>query len=229
MKGTYAGGGIMLDHVLPRAVVPELAAKFYNLEAVAAKVNLEKSAKVGLRELLNECVESPRAERPVVLRRHELHVVNRIVPPFGQVLLIEHLDCRVDGLDVDGERATIVTARGTRYAFRRRPNGMWGLTLFTAQLLALAERAARECGYAVLMGHTERDIHREQMFFDQVSAGRADGVILVSSSDAQAIATRFNIRSIPTLIAFRGGREIARQSGALPLSTLLQWARQAVA
>lgn len=44
-----------------------------------------------------------------------------------------------------------------------------------------------------------------------------------------ALASRFNIRSIPTLIVFRGGREIARQSGALPLSTLLQWARQAVA
>lgn len=52
MKGEYAGTGIMLDHVLPRAVVPELAARFYNLEAVAAKVNLEKSAKVGSRELL---------------------------------------------------------------------------------------------------------------------------------------------------------------------------------
>ncbi len=50
----------------------------------------------------------------------------------------------IASVDVDGERATIVTARGTRYAFRRRPNGMWGLTLFTAQLLALAERAARD-------------------------------------------------------------------------------------
>lgn len=52
MKGEYAGGGIMLDHVLPRSVVPELAARFYNLEAVSAKVNLQKSAKVGGRELL---------------------------------------------------------------------------------------------------------------------------------------------------------------------------------
>ena len=52
MKGEYAGSGIMLDHVLPRTVVPELAARFYNLEAVAAKVNLQKSAKIGSRELL---------------------------------------------------------------------------------------------------------------------------------------------------------------------------------
>lgn len=44
-----------------------------------------------------------------------------------------------------------------------------------------------------------------------------------------ALAARFNIRSIPTLIAFRGGREIARQSGALPLPALLQWLRRAIA
>jgi hypothetical protein len=40
-----------LDHVLPRAVVPELAAKFYNLEAIPAPENLAKSAKIGPREL----------------------------------------------------------------------------------------------------------------------------------------------------------------------------------
>jgi hypothetical protein len=43
-----------------------------------------------------------------------------------------------------GERATVETARGTRYGFRRRENGIWGLTLFTAELVAEAERAARD-------------------------------------------------------------------------------------
>jgi hypothetical protein len=43
-----------------------------------------------------------------------------------------------------GERATIETARGTRYGFRRRENGIWGLTMFTADLMAEAERAARD-------------------------------------------------------------------------------------
>ena len=43
-----------------------------------------------------------------------------------------------------GERATIETARGTRYAFRRRENGIWGLTMFTAELLAESEKAARD-------------------------------------------------------------------------------------
>lgn len=47
-------------------------------------------------------------------------------------------------VEKSGERATIETARGTRYGFRMRPNGIWGLTLFTAELLAEAERAARD-------------------------------------------------------------------------------------
>ncbi|WP_437762936.1 hypothetical protein WMF27_43610 [Sorangium sp. So ce281] len=47
-------------------------------------------------------------------------------------------------VEVTGERATVETARGTRYPFRRRDNGIWGLTLFTADLVAEAERAARD-------------------------------------------------------------------------------------
>lgn len=47
-------------------------------------------------------------------------------------------------IEVNGERATIETARGTRYAFRRRENGIWGLTTFTAELVAESERAARD-------------------------------------------------------------------------------------
>jgi hypothetical protein len=48
------------------------------------------------------------------------------------------------GVDIQGERATVVTGRGTRYPFRRRENGIWGLTLFTAELAAEAERASRD-------------------------------------------------------------------------------------
>lgn len=43
----------------------------------------------------------------------------------------------------------------------------------------------------------------------------------------QAIAARFGIRSIPTLILLSKGREIARQSGAMPASSIVAWARQA--
>jgi hypothetical protein len=47
-------------------------------------------------------------------------------------------------VDLEGERASVVTARGTRYPFRRRDNGIWGLTMFTADLDADAQRASRD-------------------------------------------------------------------------------------
>jgi hypothetical protein len=50
----------------------------------------------------------------------------------------------VQKVEVQGDRATVVTTRGTRYPFRRRENGIWGLTLFTAELSAEADRAARD-------------------------------------------------------------------------------------
>jgi thioredoxin 2 len=43
------------------------------------------------------------------------------------------------------------------------------------------------------------------------------------------IAGRWQIRSIPTLILFRGGRELARVSGAMSLPQLRQWLEQATA
>lgn len=50
----------------------------------------------------------------------------------------------IDHVEIEGERASVVTVRGTRYPFRRRDNGIWGLTSFTATLVADAEKAARD-------------------------------------------------------------------------------------
>ena len=41
-------------------------------------------------------------------------------------------------------------------------------------------------------------------------------------------AARFNIRSIPTMILFKGGQEAARISGALPASEIVRWVRSAL-
>jgi thioredoxin 2 len=38
------------------------------------------------------------------------------------------------------------------------------------------------------------------------------------------LATQFGIRSIPTLALFRGGREIARQAGAMGAQDIVRWA-----
>ncbi len=44
----------------------------------------------------------------------------------------------------------------------------------------------------------------------------------------QAIAGRYQVRSIPTLAMLSKGKEIARQAGAMPASAIVKWAQQAV-
>jgi thioredoxin 2 len=46
---------------------------------------------------------------------------------------------------------------------------------------------------------------------------------------ARSVAARYQIRSIPTMILFRHGREVARQSGAMGLAALKQWIEHAAA
>ena len=48
----------------------------------------------------------------------------------------------------------------------------------------------------------------------------------VDSDAAPTASARYAIRSIPTLILFSGGAEVARLSGALPVAQLLAWIRQ---
>jgi thioredoxin 2 len=42
---------------------------------------------------------------------------------------------------------------------------------------------------------------------------------------AQSVAGTFGIRSIPTLILFRSGREVARQAGAMGKGDIIRWVR----
>ena len=47
----------------------------------------------------------------------------------------------------------------------------------------------------------------------------------LDSEANQQLAGQLGIRSIPSLILFKNGREVARQSGALPLQQLNAWLR----
>jgi thioredoxin 2 len=49
----------------------------------------------------------------------------------------------------------------------------------------------------------------------------------LNTEQEPAAANRWGIRSIPTLILFKGGQEVQRIAGALPLPQLMQWLKQA--
>jgi len=53
--------------------------------------------------------------------------------------------------------------------------------------------------------------------FEQVRFAKVD------TEQAQAVASHFQIRSIPSLLLFKGGKEVARQAGALNQLQLKQW------
>lgn len=47
----------------------------------------------------------------------------------------------------------------------------------------------------------------------------------VNTEEAQALSAALGIRSIPTLALFVGGREVARQAGALGSADIVRWVR----
>jgi len=47
----------------------------------------------------------------------------------------------------------------------------------------------------------------------------------VDTENERSLAARFGIQSIPTTIIFKNGKELARQAGAMDLSTLTNWIR----
>jgi thioredoxin 2 len=63
--------------------------------------------------------------------------------------------------------------------------------------------------------------------FEKAAAQLEPGarLVKVNTESAQRLAQRFNIRSIPTLAVFRGGREVARQAGALRAPQIVDWVK----
>jgi len=47
----------------------------------------------------------------------------------------------------------------------------------------------------------------------------------LNTENEQTIATRFGIRSIPTIAIFKGGRVVAQQAGAMDIRSLTNWAQ----
>lgn len=53
-------------------------------------------------------------------------------------------------------------------------------------------------------------------------------LVKIDSDHEQALSGQMGIRGIPTLILFRNGAELGRQSGAMDLKSLLAWVRQSL-
>jgi thioredoxin 2 len=47
----------------------------------------------------------------------------------------------------------------------------------------------------------------------------------VDTERAPLVSSRLRIRSIPTLVLFHRGKEVARHSGAMPANSIVAWAQ----
>ncbi len=67
--------------------------------------------------------------------------------------------------------------------------------------------------------------------FEQAAVTLKTEAILakLNTEVSQRTGASFGINSIPTMICFHGGREIARQAGALNAQQIVQWARSVMA
>jgi hypothetical protein len=134
--------GLSEDH-------PEVAFPYLETEAQWACITLRDTRKKTLERVL---ASYPEAQRADLVRAYEADaraaggevVFVRIAKERGWIARLRRDLSGVAKVEVEGERASVVTARGTRYAFRRRDNGIWGLTMFTADLEAEAQKASRD-------------------------------------------------------------------------------------
>ena len=51
-------------------------------------------------------------------------------------------------------------------------------------------------------------------------------LLKLNTENAEQISAQWSIRSIPTMIVFKNGKELARTSGAMDQSQIISWVRQ---
>jgi thioredoxin 2 len=87
--------------------------------------------------------------------------------------------------------------------------------------VVLVDYYADWCGPCKMMAPVFADFARRQK-------GRVL-VAKVNTDENPGVSMRFGIRSIPTLALFVGGREVARQPGAMGAADIVRWTRSQLA
>src|ERR1700722_10231140 len=94
--------------------------------------------------------------------------------------------------------------------------GKCHLDLFTGHHIALlVDFWAPWCGPCLMMA--PQYVEAASLLEPRVRLAKVD------TEAEQRLGAQFNIRSIPTLALFKGGREVARQSGAITAADIVRW------
>ena len=91
----------------------------------------------------------------------------------------------------------------------------WDAEVLRSDLPVLVDFWAEWCGPCRMVGPAVEEIGK-------IMAGKVKGTKL-NVDENQEIAMRYNIQSIPSLLLFKGGKEIARTIGAAPKEAYLKF------
>ncbi|MBK7130317.1 MAG: thioredoxin [Crocinitomicaceae bacterium] len=86
--------------------------------------------------------------------------------------------------------------------------------LIQSQKLVLADFSASWCGPCQTMAPILKDVSSR--------VGSRARIVKIDVDNNQALAAKLNVRSVPTLILYKNGEPIWRQSGVLPADQLVK-------
>ena len=93
----------------------------------------------------------------------------------------------------------------------------FGKHISRSDIPVLVDFWAPWCGPCKMMA--PQLVHAAQLLEPHVRLAKVD------TEAEQGLGAQYGIRSIPTLALFRGGRELARQAGAMGAQDIVRWAR----
>lgn len=91
----------------------------------------------------------------------------------------------------------------------------WDVEVLKSDVPVLVDFWAEWCGPCRMVGPAVEQVGK-------IMAGKVK-VTKLNVDENQEIAMRYNIQSIPSLLLFKGGKEIARTIGAAPKETYLKF------
>ena len=91
----------------------------------------------------------------------------------------------------------------------------WDAEVLKSDIPVLVDFWAEWCGPCRMVGPAVEQVAK-------IMAGKVK-VTKLNVDENQEIAMRYNVQSIPSLLLFRGGKEIARTIGAAPKDTYLKF------